>query len=129
MHFLIQVFFTSLLSYIFQQFFTAWIVVPVAMFVALTMENNKPFAKFLGGFAAISLLWMGKATIIDVYTNAILSTKVVAILGIKSVMMLILLTGFIGGILGGCGAASGQYIRNLFFAKNKKHDLRFTNYP
>src|SRR5690606_12270821 len=98
MRFLVQVILTSLLSYILQQFLAPWIVVPVAMLVALMTQHNAS-ASFLGGFAAISLLWMGKATMIDVYTNSILSVKVAALLGLKSPIMLILLTGLIGGLL------------------------------
>ncbi len=124
MPFLIQVFFTGLLSYILQQFFTAWIVVPVALFISFIMINSTPFAKFLGGFAAISLLWMWKATVIDIYTNAILSSKIATMLGLKSVVILILVTGLVGGILGGLGAATGQCLRNILFTKPHKKPFR-----
>lgn len=124
MQFLVQVFFTSLLSYIFQQFFTAWVVVPIALLVSFVIAPNKLFAKFLGGFTAISLLWMVQATLIDIFTKAILSTKIAAMLGLKSVMILILVTGFVGGILGGLGAASGQCLRDLLFFKKHKKQFR-----
>ncbi|OJW66627.1 MAG: hypothetical protein BGO68_01600 [Candidatus Amoebophilus sp. 36-38] len=112
MRFIFQVILTSLISYILQQFMPSWIVVFVAAIVALFVQSN-PAAAFLGGFAAISLLWMCKATIIDVYTNSILSVKVAAILGMKSSIMLILLTGILGGLLGGLGAASGQHLLRI----------------
>lgn len=118
MRFLVQVILTSFLSYMLQQFIAPWIVVPVAMFVALMTQDNAS-AAFLGGFAAISLLWMVKATIIDVYTNSILSVKVAAVLGFRSSIMLILLTGLIGGVLGGLGAASGQKISNMLKRKQR----------
>lgn len=118
MRFFVQVILTSLLSYILQQFIAPWIVVPVALLVALMTQNNAS-AAFLGGFAAISLLWMTKATMIDVYTNSILSVKVAAVLGLKSSIMLILLTGLIGGLLGGLGAASGQHIRYMLKRKQR----------
>lgn len=117
MRFFVQVILTSLLSYILQQFIAPWIVVPIAMLVALMTQNNAA-AAFLGGFAAIGLLWMAKATMIDVYTNSILSAKVASVLGFQSSIMLILLTGLIGGLLGGLGAASGQHI--LFMLKRKQ---------
>lgn len=123
MQFLIQVLLTGGCSYILQQFFTAWVVMPAAMMVSLVMSNSSFFSKFLGGFAAISLLWMGYATIIDISTNAILSTKLAAWLGMNNVGILILVTGLVGGLLGGLGAASGQCIRNLFFTK--QHKKRF----
>ncbi len=118
MRFLVQVILTSLLSYILQQFIAPWIVVPIAMFVALMTQNNTS-AAFLGGFAAISLLWMAKATMIDVYTNSILSVKVAEIMGVKSSIMLILLTGLVGGLLGGLGAASGQHLRYMLKRKQR----------
>jgi hypothetical protein len=117
MRFLVQVILTSILSYILQQFIAPWIVVPVAMLIALMTQNNAS-AAFLGGFAAISLLWMVKATVIDVYTNSILSAKVAPLLGLKSPIMLILLTGLVGGLLGGLGAASGQH---MLYMLKKKH--------
>lgn len=120
MRFIVQVILTSFLSYILQQFIAPWIVVPIAMFIALLTQNNA-FAAFLGGFAAIALLWMAKATMIDVYTNSILSAKVAVILGVKSSIMLILLTGLVGGLLGGLGAASGQHI--LYMLKRKQRSV------
>ena len=113
MRFLVQVILTSFLSYILQHFISPWIVVPIAMLVSLMTQNNAT-AAFLGGFAAISLLWMIKATVIDVSTNYILSTKVAAFFSLRSSIMLIVLTGFIGGLLGGLGAASGQRVRYMF---------------
>ena len=112
MRFIFQVILTSLISYILQQFMPCWIVVLVAAIVALFIPSN-PAAAFLGGFAAISLLWMAKATMIDVYTNSILSAKVAALIGIKSSIMLILLTGLLGGLLGGLGATSGQHLLRM----------------
>lgn len=118
MRFLVQVMLTSFLSYALQQFIAPWIVVPIAMFVALMTQNNAN-AAFLGGFAAISLLWMAKATTIDVYTNYILSVKVAAAIGLKGSIVLILLTGLLGGLLGGLGAASGQHIRYMLKRKQR----------
>lgn len=118
MRFFVQVILTSLLSYILQQFIAPWIVVPIAMLVALMTQNNAA-AAFLGGFAAIGLLWMAKATMIDVYTNSILSAKVASALGFQSSIMLILLTGLIGGLLGGLGAASGQHILSMLKRKQR----------
>jgi UPF0716 family protein affecting phage T7 exclusion len=64
---------------------------------------------------------MAKATIIDVYTNSILSVKVADLLGLKSSIMLILVTGITGGLLGGLGAASGQQLLRIF--KRDKGDF------
>jgi len=117
MRFFLQVVFTSLVSCILQQFVAPWAVVFVAAIFSMLIQT-KTSSAFLGGFAAISLLWMVKATIIDVYTDSILSVKVAVLLGLRSTILLILLTGLIGGVLGGLGAASGQQILKIF--KRKK---------
>jgi hypothetical protein len=52
--------------------------------------------------------------LIDVRTNSILSTKIAPLLGFQSATLLILLTGLVGGLVGGLGALSGQQIRTLF---------------
>ena len=109
MKFILQVIFTSFLSYMLQPFLAPWIVVVIAGLVTLPIKTSASSA-FLGGFVAISLLWMCKATIIDVHTNSILSTKIANLIGINSSILLILLTGTIGGILGGLGALSGQQL-------------------
>ncbi|MHB9147451.1 MAG: hypothetical protein ACYC2U_03365 [Candidatus Amoebophilus sp.] len=120
MRFFLQVIFTSLVSCMLQQFVAPWAVVLVAAIFSMLIQT-KTSSAFLGGFAAISLLWMVKATIIDVYTDSILSAKVAVLLGLRSTILLILLTGLIGGILGGLGAASGQQILKIF--KRKKGDF------
>jgi len=120
MRFLLQVMLTSLVCYILQQLVAPWTVVLIAAIISM-LTQTKTSSAFLGGFAAISLLWMVKATIIDVYTNSVLSAKVSALLGLKSTILLILLTGLIGGLLGGLGAASGQQILKIF--KRKKGDF------
>lgn len=112
MKFLFQTILTALLSYAAEHFFPWWSVVICALVVAIGFDLNKITA-FLGGFVAVSLLWMLVATIIDVKTNAILSNKIALLLGLQSTTSLILLTGMIGGIVGGLGALSGQQIRTL----------------
>ncbi len=116
MKFLTQVGLTMFLSYIAEQYLPWWTIGICAAVVAMGLTLNK-FAAFLGGFTAISLLWMTAATLIDVRTNAILSTKIAPLLGFQSSTLLILLTGCIGGIVGGLGALSGQQLRILLTPK------------
>lgn len=114
MKFLIQVALTILLSYISGQYLhTPWWSIGIcAGGVAMTLTLNKITA-FWGGFTATSLLWMITATVIDLRTNTILSAKIAPLLGFQSSTLLILLTGLVGGIVGGLGALSGQQLRTL----------------
>jgi hypothetical protein len=119
MKFLIQVVLTVLLSYVAEQFLPWWTIGICAAVIAMGLTLNKITA-FLGGFTAISLLWMIVATLIDVRTNAILSTKIAPLLGFQSSTLLILLTGLVGGMVGGLGALSGQQLRALLNQKESK---------
>ena len=112
MRFLIQVALTTLLSSITAQVLPWWSLVICAALVALGLDLNKRPA-FWGGFVAISLLWIRTATWIDTKTNAILSSKIAPLLGLQHPIMLILLTGLLGGLMGGLGALRGQQIRAL----------------
>src|SRR5689334_15688522 len=109
MRFIIQVILTSTFSYFLQQVMPPWVVVLVAAFVSLLLPNTLLIA-FWGGFVALSLLWMIKATVIDVYTHSVLSSKIAPLLGLKSPIVLIVLTGLTGGMLGGLGAVCGQHL-------------------
>ena len=123
MKFLIQVALTILLSYVAEQHFPWWTIGICAAVVAIGLAPNKITA-FLGGFTAISLLWMIVATLIDVRTNAILSTKIAPLLGFQSSTLLVLLTGFVGGMVGGLGALSGQQLRTLLTQKEPRQVRR-----
>lgn len=123
MKFLIQVVLTALLSYVAAQFLPWWSLGICAAVVAMSLSLTKITA-FLGGFTSISLLWMCAATLIDVNTDAILSTKTAPLLGLPNPTLLILLTGLVGGIVGGLNALSGQQIRTLLTQKKTIQDTR-----
>ena len=112
MRLMIQIILTGLCSYFIELWLPAWAIVICAAVITMCIPTNL-VTSFLGGFIAISLLWMCKATIIDVYTHSILSTKIILLLGFQSPMMLILLTGLVGGMLGGLGSIIGQQMYKL----------------
>jgi hypothetical protein len=111
---ILQIIFTTLLSYIIQKFLPWWSVTICAGIIALFNSNTR-FAAFWGGFVGVSLLWMGYATYIDIESHSILSQKVLSLFYVKSVSALIILTGCIGGIVGGMGALCGQLLRKVFY--------------
>jgi hypothetical protein len=119
MQFIIQVVLTVLLSYGAEHFLPWWTIGICAAIVAMGMPLSKITA-FLGGFTSIALLWMVAATLIDVRTNSILSVKIAPLLGFQSSTLLILLTGLVGGVVGGLGALSGQQLRTLLTSKRAK---------
>lgn len=116
MKFILQVTLTALLSYIIEQWLPSWAIVICAGIVSMYIRTNNSTA-FLGGFVATSLLWMSKASVIDVRTNSILSAKIAPLLGFRSSIVLILLTGLVGGMLGGLGGISGHQLHMLLHKK------------
>ena len=110
MRFIIPVALIALSSYVAEQFFPWWSVVICAFFTTLLIQTDHLTA-FMSGFTGVSFLWMLIAAIIDVKTNAILSSKIMLLFGLKSPIIMILLTGLMGGVAGGLGALTGHNLR------------------
>ena len=119
----IQIAMTAILSYLTELFLPTWCIFICAAAVA-TICHTSSVSAFISGFVAVGLLWTLMATVIDAKTNAILSTKMAPLFGLQSATTLILLTGLVGGIMGGLGALSGQQIRTLLAHKEPKRPLR-----
>jgi len=67
---------------------------------------------FLSGFLGVFLLWAGLAWWIDSKNNSILSERIAHVLPLGgNSMLLILVTGLVGGLVAGFAALSGAYLR------------------
>jgi hypothetical protein len=122
MRFIFQVTFLAFLSYCIELWLPSWTIVVCAAIISILIRTSAT-ASFFGGFVAISLLWMAKATVIDVYTHSIISTKIIALLGLQRPITLILLTGLVGGLLGGFGSLIGQKLYQIL-PKNSRYIYR-----
>lgn len=97
---------TILSCFLLQQFLPWWAIAIGAAIGGYWMGENG-LASFLTGFLAIVLLWLGMAFFIDISTHSILSQKVGKILPLNP----FLLTGIVGGIVGGFAALTGTLLR------------------
>jgi hypothetical protein len=71
-----------------------------------------PGKAFLSGSLGVGLLWLVLALITDIQNKHILSVKVATLLPLNgSYTMLIVITTFIGFILGGFSSLTGSFIR------------------
>ena len=78
----------------------------------------KPWQSFLASFTGMLLLWVVLALLKDIPNDHLLSTKVAQILPLKgSYLLLILLTGIIGGLVGGLSALTGSFALHSFTPK------------
>lgn len=88
-----------------------WSFVITSLIVAVAI-HQRPGKAFLTGFAGVFLLWAGMALVKDAANEHILSTKVAQVLPLGgSYLVLILLTGVIGGLVSGLAALTGTYLR------------------
>lgn len=68
------------------------------------------------GFLALFLLWGGQALYIHLVNDGILSSRIAEMLGVGSPILVILITGIIGGLVSGLAVLSGATISG----RNKK---------
>ncbi len=74
--------------------------------------HQKPGKSFLSGFLGLFILWTVLAFMRDAANEHILSAKVATILPLGgSYLVLILVTGIIGGLVSGLAAITGSYLR------------------
>lgn len=113
MKFLISILLIALLSFAAGLYLPWWSLALVAFLVA-ALIHQKAGRAFLSGFLALFLLWGVIAFIIDQRNQHILSTKIATLLPLAgSYILLIFITGLIGGLVAGFAAMAGSYLRRL----------------
>jgi len=111
MKFLLAVLLTALLSFFAGLYFPWWSIAIVSFIVAVIMRPTL-LAGFLSGFVGIFLLWAILSAWIDIRNQHILSHRIAELFKLGgSSFLLILVTGFIGGIVAGVASLSGSSIR------------------
>ena len=113
MKFIVSILLTAFLAFVaglYTQF--PWWVFAISSFVVSALIKQTPVKSFLCGFLGLFLLWVILAIIKDAANEHILSTKVSQILPLGgSYIMLILITGIIGGLISGFAALTGAYLK------------------
>lgn len=111
MKLLVAIILTALLSFV-GGLYLPWWSVAIAAFISVLLIPLTSGRAFLTGFAGVFLLWFLLAWWIDVKNQHILSKKIAEIFPLGgSSMAIILITAFIGALVGGLGALSGSYLR------------------
>lgn len=111
MKFFVATILTALLAFISGLFLPWWGIAITSLLVAV-LVHQKAGKAFLAGFVGVFILWAGLAWWIDMKNNGILSKKIAGILPLGgSSVVLILVTGLVGGLVAGFAAMSGSYLR------------------
>ncbi|MEX0857352.1 MAG: hypothetical protein WD016_04360 [Balneolaceae bacterium] len=72
--------------------------------------NQKPGISFGWGFLALFLLWGGHALYIHFANDAILSSRIAEMLSVGSPLLVVLITGILGGLVSGLAALTGALL-------------------
>lgn len=89
-----------------------WWGFAISSFLVALAVHQKPGKAFLSGFLGLFILWAGIALLKDAANEHVLSVKVARILPLGgSYLVLILVTGIVGGLTSGLAALSGSYLR------------------
>ena len=111
MKFFVALILTALLAFAESLFFPWW-TIAIASFIVAVFIHQKPFKAFLSGFLGLFLLWGGYSFYVDIKNEHILSQKIAFILPLEgSSILLILVTAFIGGLVGGLAALTGSFTK------------------
>jgi hypothetical protein len=111
MRVLLAILLIAALSLLAGMFLPWWTIAIVSFLVALLLIRSVGLA-FLAGFAGVFLLWTLLASWIDVRNDSILSSKIAQILPLGgSSILLVLITGLIGGLVGGFAAMAGTSLK------------------
>ncbi|TDX02260.1 hypothetical protein [Dinghuibacter silviterrae] len=110
MKFLISFILILLLSLGAQIYLPFWSVAIVA-FVVSALIPQTPWKALLCGFAAVFVLWAGLALYLDEANDHLLANRIsLLVLKMSSPLLLIAVTGFVGGLVGAMGALSGSFL-------------------
>lgn len=102
---------TALLAFISGLFLPWWGIAITSLLIAV-LVHQKAGKAFLSGLTGVFILWAGMALWIDMKNNHVLSQKISAVLKFGgSSVVLILITGLVGGLVAGFAAMSGSYLR------------------
>ena len=112
MKLLVAIFLTALLTFVAGLYFPWWSLA-ITAFIVAALIHQKAFKAFLAGFLGVFILWAGLAWWIDSKNEGILSSRISELLKLGgSSMLLIVVSAFIGGLVGGLAAMTGSFLRS-----------------
>ncbi|MCH2449402.1 MAG: hypothetical protein MK198_04580 [Gracilimonas sp.] len=73
--------------------------------------NEKAMPSFGWGFLALFLLWGGQALYIHFANDAILSSRIAEMFSVGSPILVVMITGILGGLVSGLATLTGSLVK------------------
>jgi hypothetical protein len=119
MKFLVSIFLTAVLAYSLGLYMPWWSIALAACAVSVMLYQSPGFSA-LTGFLGIFLFWCIMSWIRSKANQDILAHRIsLFILKKDQPVLLIMVTGLLGGLTGALGALTGSLARRAFFPLNK----------
>ncbi len=113
MNMLIRVMLIAGLGAVAQYHLPWWSVVLIALLVELLVGKGDRDA-FFSGFYGVSIPWIALSAYIDVKSESILSVRILELFKLPQLgIVMVILTGLIGGMAGGIGSLCGGWLKAL----------------
>jgi hypothetical protein len=111
MKFTLSLLLTALFAFALGLFLDWWSIAIAAFVVAVCIPQRPSKALACGGLG-IMLLWAGYSIFLNGRNDGLLASKIASVLPLGgNVALLIFVTSFIGGLIGGMAALTGSYLR------------------
>jgi len=91
-----------------------WWVAAVIAFAATIYAGGQPGRAFWSGFGAVFIVWVALALFKSIPNNHMLAARVAVLFHAPHWLVLLFVTAFIGGLVGGFAALSGLLVRRVF---------------
>jgi len=91
-------------------FLLPWWAPAVAAFLVALILPQKAGISFLSGFVGVGLYWLLHALISDLQNEHILSLRMAALFGLPGTVSFLVVTTFLGAIIGGLSAWAASLI-------------------
>ncbi|HET8865330.1 MAG TPA: hypothetical protein VFM80_06490 [Gracilimonas sp.] len=91
--------------------FLPWWSIAIPGLIFGYLLNEKALLSFSLGFLALFLLWGGQALYIHIANDAILSSRIAEMLSLGSPILVILITGILGGLISGLATLTGALVK------------------
>lgn len=108
----------ALLVFITQYLLDYWWLIAVDAFIAAILVGKTSTYSFFSGFFAVAIVWFGMAFYLDYQNEGLLMGRVSEMIGLPSSFWVLVITSFIGGLVGGFAALTGYSFKSLWI-KNK----------